>query len=95
MDLSEAQREKIEQIFQRRFESFRKGPRNMFRGEFGDEMLGFREQAARMQAEIEAVLTPEQVEKFRELHKDRFFPFYHGIPGEHRRGRWDRRGGRD
>ncbi len=91
LDLSNDQFEKIEQIFQKRSELFTRGRHKMFKGKFENKLQNIREEMEKMNAEIEAVLTPEQAEKFQEFREDRFMPFERGFPGEHRRKKWDRK----
>ena len=70
LDLTDDQRDKIEDLFKEMSKNFRfdKSP---FMGRKGFNKPGFRQLRVEMDKKIEAVLTPEQVEKYREFKERR------------------------
>lgn len=88
LDLSDEQYKQAEEIFQKRHDLFKKGRSRMFKGNFSGSSKNMREEFDKVKIEIENILTPEQVEKFREQRPD--FPFrpQRGFGEHRRRGRW-------
>jgi len=79
LDLNEEQQKRIEEIFVE-FKNLPRPERKGSRGNWHDRRKMLRNQFQEMHEEIEAVLTPEQKEKFGELRMQRRRPF-DGPPG--------------
>ncbi len=79
LDLNDEQQKRIEEILAK-FKNLPRQERKRSRGNWEDRRKMLRNQFQEMHEEIEAVLTPEQKEKFGELRRQRRRPF-DGPPG--------------